>query len=85
MRAFRKGEPHLIAMRKLMHWCDEASFVHWEQDGHDVPEPDETFRRLAERGTLSKVANPSPRQQAGRTVGAAPPRRPGRMPPARRD
>jgi hypothetical protein len=82
MRAFRNGEPHLTAMRKLLHWCDEASFVHWEQDDQTVPDPAEAYRRLAEGGTLSKVANPSERQQAGRTVGSEPPRRAGPIPPA---
>ena len=77
MRAFRNGEPHLTAMRKLLHWCDEASFTHWEQDGREVPVPAEAYRRLADGGTVSKVARPSPRQQAGRTVGDAPPRHPG--------
>ena len=82
LRAFRNGEPHLTAMRKLLHWCDEASFTHWVQDRRDVPTPAEAYRRLAEAGSVSKVAHPSPRQQAGRTVGDAPPTRPGPIPAA---
>lgn len=82
MRTFRNGDPHLTAMRRLLHWCDEASFVHWEQEGRHVPQPAEAYRRMAEAGTLSKVDHPSPRQQAGRTVGDLPPGRPGPLPAA---
>jgi hypothetical protein len=84
MRAFRNGEPHLTAMRKLLHWCDEASFAHWEQESPDLPDPAAAYRELAERGTLSKVANPSPRQRAGGTVGNKPPGRAGPFPPRNR-
>jgi hypothetical protein len=81
MRAFRNSEPHLTAMRKLLEWCDEASYTHWNEAQTRVIEPAEAYHRLAEAGTLSKVVHPSAGQQAGRTVGDAPPRWPGPVPP----
>jgi hypothetical protein len=73
MRAFRKSGAHAQAMPKLITWCDEASFVHWDQEGADLPGPDAAHDRLAREGRLSKVARPSPRHQAGRRVGTRPP------------
>ncbi len=46
MRAFRNAGVHLEAMRKLPDWCDEASFVHWEQDICVLPATAEAYRRL---------------------------------------
>ena len=80
MRAFRNGQPHLTAMRKLLHWCDEASFAHWEQDNTVLPDAAEAYRRLASDGRLSKVAYPSERHRAGQTIGTDPPRRGGPIP-----
>ena len=74
MRRFRNGSPHLEAMKKLLHWCDEASFAHWEQPEPDVAGPDTAFRRIATEGKISKVLHPSPRHAAGHTAGTAPPR-----------
>jgi hypothetical protein len=35
MRAFQTAAPHVNTMSRLRHWCDEASYVHWQQDdGH---------------------------------------------------
>lgn len=74
MRAFRNGAPHLTAMRKLLHWCDEASYVHFEQASSALPEVAAAYQRLAESGTVSKVLHPSIRQRSGARVGAAVPR-----------
>ena len=75
MRAYRNSAAHLRSMPKLMHWCDEASFGHFEQDGDAVPEPAVAYEHIRQHGMLSKVAAPSSRQQRGTTVGAAPPQR----------
>ena len=81
MRTFRNGQPHLTAMRKLLHWCDEASFVHWEQDSSVLPDAAEAYRRLGAEGQLSKVTHPSDRHRAGQTIGTAQPRTGGSLPP----
>ena len=75
MRAFRNSGVHLKAMPKLLRWCDEASFAHWEQEAGTPPEPDVAYDRLAREGKLSKVSAPSRRHQAGEKVGKVKPRR----------
>ncbi len=81
MLAFRNEPPHRHAMKRLLHWCDEASYVHWEQEGTDLPDSPAAYHRLAESGTLSKVHNPSLRQREGTRVGAVPPRKGNPIPP----
>jgi len=73
MRAFRNSAMHMKAMPKLLGWCDEASFVHWEQTDASAPGIDAAFDRLSGEGKLSKVNTPSARHQAGRTVSDARP------------
>ena len=36
MNAFRITPPHRDAMPKLRHWCDEAAYVHWNQESAGV-------------------------------------------------
>jgi hypothetical protein len=71
MRAYRAQGPHLGAMSKLAHWCDEASVVHWEQEGIALPSPGQLHRRMVESGRPSRVDHPSADQSANRI---APPR-----------
>ena len=75
MRTFRNSGVHLKAMPKLLRWCDEASFVHWEQAEAAAPGMAAAYDRLSREGKLSKVRTPSARQAAGRTVGHHEPRR----------
>ena len=66
MKAFMLAAPHGPAMRKLMTWCDEASLVHWEQAGPELPSWVEAHQRLEKEGRLSKVHHPSPAHVAHR-------------------
>lgn len=53
-------------MPKLLHWCDEASVLHWQQDDPTVPDTPEAHRRVVAEGRLSKVLHPSPAHAAKR-------------------
>ena len=66
MRAYRAQGPHLGAMSKLAHWCDEASVAHWQQENVSLPSPEEAFRRMAEGGRPSRVDHPSADHTNGR-------------------
>lgn len=68
MRAFRNAGVHLKAMGKLPDWCAESSYAHWEQDARELPDAEESHRRLRDEGRLSRVRRPSPAQAAGRTA-----------------
>jgi hypothetical protein len=60
MKAFIRSGPHAPAMRKLLHWCDEASVVHWMQDSPELPSWEEAYRRMVCDGRPSSIeANPS--------------------------
>ena len=66
MRGFRGSGVHQIAMPKLGHWCDEASVVHWNQPGSEVPETEIALRRMQNEGRLLRVRSPSSDHAAGR-------------------
>lgn len=81
MRAYRNSGAHMAAMPRLMHWCDESAFAHWEQDGATLPSPQVAYERLAKDGRVSKVQQPSARHAAGKTVGDKPPKTAQRLAP----
>jgi Domain of unknown function (DUF3291) len=68
MRSFRNTGVHMRAMPRLMRWCDEASYVHWQQDNASTPTSAVAFTRLREAGKTSKVSRPSAAHAAGRTT-----------------
>jgi hypothetical protein len=74
MRAFRNTGAHLKAMPRLLGWCDEASFTHWDVEAAEVPSAAEAYARLRDSGNPSKVNSPSSAHRAGRTVAEDPPR-----------
>ena len=60
MRQFMTTGSHKRVMPHLLHWCDEASVAHWEQQETDLPSWMEADKRMREGGRASKVRNPSP-------------------------
>jgi hypothetical protein len=74
MRRFRNAPPHLDAMRRLPHWCDEASYVHWEQRDTELPSIDAAYRILHKQGITSKVTHPTAAHSAGQTTSGKKPR-----------
>jgi hypothetical protein len=64
MRAFIGSGPHAPAMRKLLHWCDEASVVHWTQESAECPSWEVAYHRMVKDGRPSKVYHPSSAHEA---------------------
>jgi len=50
MDAFVGSEPHLRTMSRIDDWCDEATFVEWEQAGGDLPDWQDGYGRLVASG-----------------------------------
>jgi hypothetical protein len=59
MRAYVSAGAHRMSMKRLAHWCDEASVVHWEQDSMQLPGWEEAYRRMQTDGRPSRVDHPS--------------------------
>jgi quinol monooxygenase YgiN len=55
MDAFVGTEPHLGTMAKLDEWCDEATFIDWEQGSADPPDWQTSFRRLVADGQVAEL------------------------------
>jgi heme-degrading monooxygenase HmoA len=64
MNGFLMSEPHLTTMGHLSEWCDEATFVDWEQSEPDLPDWQTAFRRLVTDGQVASLANPSEHHEA---------------------
>jgi hypothetical protein len=59
MGTFVGGQPHLSTMSRIDEWCDEATFVDWDQPGTDLPDWQESYRRIVAEGQVSNLTNPS--------------------------
>ena len=59
MKRFMLVGAHGSAMRRLLHWCDEAALVHWTQENAALPFWSEAHARLQTEGRPSKVNYPS--------------------------
>jgi len=59
MRAFRNSGSHKMAMPKLAEWCNEATYIHWEQASDEAPDLKNAYDRLVAEGVVSRVKHPS--------------------------
>jgi len=66
MKAFRGSGAHARVMPQLAHWCDEASYAHWETPSASVPDWPEAYQHLVSDARLSRVAHPSKDHEARR-------------------
>lgn len=60
VKEYMVAQPHGEAMKRLLHWCDEASVVRWTQENTELPDWREAHRRMQAEGRRSKVRFPSP-------------------------
>jgi hypothetical protein len=59
MDAFVGSEPHLRTMSRIDDWCDEATFVEWEQASADLPDWQDAYARLVTNGQGASLSNPT--------------------------
>jgi heme-degrading monooxygenase HmoA len=59
MVAYVSTDPHLTTMEHLDEWCDEATFVDWEQSSPDLPDWQTAFGRLVADGQPASLTHPS--------------------------
>jgi hypothetical protein len=72
MLRFRNSDQHLRSMPRLLRWCDEASYAHWEQAERSLPSLAEAHARLLASGVRSKTLKPD--RGTGRLASDALPR-----------
>jgi len=58
------GEPHLGISTRLDHYCDEATFVDWEQTSPQLPDWQTSWRHLTADGQVAELSHPSAAHQA---------------------
>jgi quinol monooxygenase YgiN len=64
MHAYVGAEPHRSIMRRLDDWCDEATFVDWEQASADIPDWLASYARLITDGQAASLSQPSDAHQS---------------------
>ncbi len=57
MDSFVGSEPHLGTMDRIDDWCDEATFVDWEQPSADAPDWQDGYRRLVADGQAARLTH----------------------------
>ena len=62
MEAFVQAEPHRATMAGLDDWCDEATFVDWEQASPDLPDWPTSYQHIVADGTSANLVHPSAAQ-----------------------
>jgi heme-degrading monooxygenase HmoA len=63
MQAFVNSQPHLGITARLDHYCDEATFVDWEQDDPGLPDWQTSWRHLTADGKAAELTDASPANQ----------------------
>ena len=64
MQVYVDSEPHQSITTHLDHYCDEATFVDWEQASPDLPDWETSWRHLTADGKAAKLTHPSAANQA---------------------
>ncbi len=59
MEAYVAAEPHHDITTRLDHYCDEATFVDWEQASPDLPDWQTSWRHLTADGQVAELTHPS--------------------------
>jgi hypothetical protein len=59
MKIYRNRGTHRSVMPKIQDWCDEASFVHWQQEDSNLPDWIEVYNRMMQEGFSTKLSKPS--------------------------
>ena len=57
MNAFVGSEPHLSTMDRIADWCDEATFIDWEQASTDLPGWQDGYQRLVANGQAASLTH----------------------------
>ena len=63
MQAFVDSQPHLAISARLDHYCDEATFVDWDQASADLPDCQTSWRHLTADGKIAELTHPSAANQ----------------------
>ena len=63
MRTFVDSEPHRGISQRLDHFCDEATFVDWEQASPDLPDWQTSWRHITADGKAAELTRPSDANQ----------------------
>jgi hypothetical protein len=63
MQVFVDSEPHRTITTRLDHYCDEATFVDWEQDSPARPDWQTSWRHITADGQVAELTDASPANQ----------------------
>jgi hypothetical protein len=63
MQAYVDSEPHLGISARLDHYCDEATFVDWEQASPALPDWQTSWRHLTADGKAADLTHASTANQ----------------------
>jgi hypothetical protein len=60
MMSFVNTDPHASTMGKLDGWCDQASFVDWEQASPSLPDWQTAYHHIVADGHSATLTDASP-------------------------